>query len=246
MEQLHANFKLAPRVGYTLGNAEINSSANNKYQGATFLGIVASKPPGSSDDFNGKEFAGMDIYLICPLSPGKATAPYTYKKSAKNMDAKSLQALNKNGSPLTSWADTNNSVMRFWSWAKVGFNRGARNEKLTWEYPGGDTFTFWVEPADLEESDEKPMGFYMDGKKPVNAIMDMDLVRVCIMPKSNEALSKPKKTCFAFKGELFPKFVKFFILCTETFEFGCRFGSLQQDTGLLPTTSHEYNAQVFD
>lgn len=84
---------------------------------------------------------------------------------------------------------------------QVGFNRGARNEKLTWEYGGGDTFTFWIEPKDFEEAEEnKPMGFYMDGKKPSVPIKDMELVRICVMPKSNEALSKAKRTCFAFKG----------------------------------------------
>lgn len=213
LEQLQANFKLAPRVGYTGGGTTFSGAAiaavggiggGKKYQGATFLGVIATKPVDSAEDFHGKEFSGMDIFLLCPLSPGTATAPYTYSKGSK-MDAKSIQAVNKNGQPLTAWADPNNASMRFWTWAKVGFNRGARNEKVTWAYSGGDTFTFWVETKDVEErivEGDKSLGFslYMDGKKPSMPIRDMDLVRVCIMPKSSEALSKPKKTCFAFKG----------------------------------------------
>lgn len=127
LETLHANFKLAPKVGYTLGGDSGPSGSNAKFQGATFLGVIANKALESIDDFNGKDFAGMDVYLICPLTPGRATAPYTYKKSAKNMDAKALQALNKNGSPLTAWADTNNSIMRFWSWAKVSIKSPESN-----------------------------------------------------------------------------------------------------------------------
>lgn len=212
MEDLHANFKLAPRVGYigADGGGGAGVSGSSKYQGATFLGVIANKALQSVEEFNGKEFMGMDVFLICPLNTGRATAPYTYRKSSKNMDAKALAALNKNGSPLTAWADTNNSVMRFWSWAKVGFNRGNRNEKVTWEYGGGDTFTFWVEPKDFEQEnsttsnatspgEDKPISFYIDGKKPANPILDMDLVRICLMPKSSESLAKTKKTCFAFK-----------------------------------------------
>lgn len=88
---------------------------------------------------------------------------------------------------------------------QVNFNRGARNEKVTWEYGGGDTFTFWVESKDFEEKmgdDNKSLGIglYMDGKAPSTPIQEFDLVRVCLMPKSNDSLSKSKKTCFAFKG----------------------------------------------
>lgn len=209
LEVLHENFKLASKLGYTSGIAGamdgLGSSSSNKYQGATFLAIVATKPMESPSDFGDREFASIDVCVLWPLSDGVATAPYQYKRGSK-LDPKTLQAMNKTGQPLTMWADTNNSIMRFHTWTKSGFNRGPR-DPLSWEFSGdGATLTMFVEPKDLEETVAQdsgktmPIPFYMDGKKPANPIMDMDLVRICLMPKSKEALNKPKKTCFAFKG----------------------------------------------
>lgn len=198
MDLFSSNFRLAGRVGYTGGGA------GNKYQGATFLALVGSKPPKSLDDFHGKTFAGVDAFLLCPLNIGKATAPYTYLRSANGKDVNAIKAANKDGLPLMAWADPNNTSVRFWSWAKVGYNRGARNEKLTWEYAGGDTFTLWIEPKDFEEAattgEDKGLGVYLDGKLPVPEIKDMSLAIVCFMTKSTNAFTNTKKTCFAFKG----------------------------------------------
>jgi hypothetical protein len=198
MDVLAANFRLAGKVGYAGGGG------GNKYQGCTFIGVIASKPPTCVADFHGRNFAGLDIYILAPYNTGKATAPYTYLKSANGKDPAAIKAANQQGQPLTAWDDSEKKLLRCWSWTKVGFNRGARNEKLTWVYGGGDTWTIWIEPKDLEESEENgPSGkisLWLDGKEPVPSLKEFDLVLVCFMPKSTASFNLPKKTCFAMKG----------------------------------------------
>lgn len=66
--------------------------------------------------------------------------------------------------------------------------------------------TFSIEPSCLEEKEDDtthrkiPASFYLDGRAPAVPMGAFDLVRVSILPKSNEALNKPKKTCFALKS----------------------------------------------
>lgn len=129
VQALHANFKLATRTGY------VGAEGVSKSQGAVFLAICPNPMPQTIEDFHGAEYKYLHMYMVSPLSPGMATAPYTYARGSK-LDKKSLQSVNKNGLPLSSWADTNNTSMRFWGWAKSGFNRGIRNENKTWEYSG--------------------------------------------------------------------------------------------------------------
>jgi hypothetical protein len=206
VESLHENFKLVSRVGYTSGLAGVTEgrAGTSKNQGATFLAIMCSKPMENSSDFGDRQFAGIDICPLWPLSEGVATAPYQYQRGSK-LDSKTLQAMNKTGLPLTMFVDTNNSIMRFHTWTKSGFNRGPR-DSLSWEFSGdGAVLTIFIEPKDLEETVQDsgrtaPIPFYIDGKKPSMPIMEGDLVRISLMPKSKEALNKPKKTCFAFKG----------------------------------------------
>ena len=63
LELLHANLKLAPRVGYSMeggsGGGGGMQSMSSKCAGATYLGVVATRPVQSLEDFHGKDFAGM-------------------------------------------------------------------------------------------------------------------------------------------------------------------------------------------
>ncbi len=204
LETLHANFKLASNVGYSAGHAGVmgpNASRAGRHQGAVFLGIVSSKPP---SEFGDKGFAGIDVCLLWPLAEGIATAPYQYQRGSK-LDQKTLQAVNKTGLPLTMWADADESTMRFHTWTKSNFNRGPRDAN-SWEFGGkGDVLTMFVEAKDMEEAvyengKSGSIPFYLDGRAPTDPIQEFDLVRIALMPKSKDALSKPKKTCFAFKG----------------------------------------------
>lgn len=200
VQALHANFKLASKLGYVGAEGGVSKS-----QGAVFLAVCPSPMPCSAEDFHGADYKYLHMYMISPLSPGMATAPYQYARGSK-LDKKSLQSVNKNGLPLSAWADTNNTSMRFWTWTKSGFNRGNRMENKTWEYSGGDVMTFSIEPACLEEKEDDnnhrkiPASLYLDGRAPATPMGAFDLLRVSILPKSSEALNKSKKTCFALKS----------------------------------------------
>ena len=113
------------------------SSDTQSNQGATFYAIVPTSAPRDESVFKGQDFCFVSAYMIQPLCPGRATAPYEYGRGSKK-SKEALQAHNKSGAPLTAWADAGQTNMRFWGCEKKGFNRGNRVENATWTYSGGE------------------------------------------------------------------------------------------------------------
>ena len=92
------------------------------------------------DDFKGQDYMFLSVYMAQAVSPGRASAPHEYMRGSKK-SKEQLMALNKSGLPLSAWADSTNTSIRFWGYEKKGFNRGNRVEGLTWTYAGGHCMT---------------------------------------------------------------------------------------------------------
>lgn len=175
-------------------------------QGAIFDVIMPEDVPRTVEDFNGRDFTYLNMYMVQPVSPGRASAPYEFARGSKKTKDQ-LLTINKAGLPLTDWANSNQTEIRFWSCEKKGFNRGNRNESLTWTYGGGDVLKMSIETKDIEPFTndagiQSPPTFYLDGKVPDQYDMKaFDIVRVTLMPKTQDSVkNESKKTCFVVKS----------------------------------------------
>lgn len=140
--------------------------------------------------------------MVQPVCPGKATAPYEYGRGSKK-SKEALMAFNKTGLPLTAWADSSHSAIRFWGCEKKGFNRGNRVEDLTWTYSGGHTMTMCINQKDMVPTEyDGSIPLFLDKKVPTDDTMmqPFDVIRITIMPKNDDGLKKPKKSCFTLKS----------------------------------------------
>lgn len=177
-------------------------------QGATFEVILPMDIPKSEEDFRGLDYSFLPMYVVQPVAPGRATAPYEFARGSKKTKDQ-LQELNKKGLPLTDWSSSKQNEIRFWTCEKKGYNRGNRNEAVTWTYGGGDVLKMSMESKDIapfvnDQGDERASLFYLDAKLPgPDDLKAFDVVRVTLMPKTQDSIKKganDKKTCFALKS----------------------------------------------
>lgn len=170
-------------------------------QGASFYAVFPTNIPRVESDFNNNDYLYTSPYMVQPIAPGIATAPYEYARGSKKTKEQ-LFTFNKSGQPLTAWADSSQSNMRFWGYEKKGYNRGNRVENLTWTYGGGHCMDMTVNLKDIQpqESDGNVPFFHYGPTPDAETMMSFDLVRVMIMPRNDEALRKDRKTCFTLKG----------------------------------------------
>lgn len=132
LEAVHAAFKLcAPKRPSPPSPSDVEAT-----QGATFYAISPDAVPRTEIDFKGQDYSFLRLYMVQPIGPGRATAPYEYSRGSKKSKDQ-LIAFNKTGQPLTQWSNSTHSDIRFWGWEKKGFNRGNRVENQTWTYGGG-------------------------------------------------------------------------------------------------------------
>lgn len=195
MEEIHSAFKMCVPTRTPL---VIDTMSK---QGATFYAVFPNNIPRTEEDFNSNDFLYVSPYIVQPIAPGIATAPYEYARGSKKTKEQ-LFTFNKSGQPLTAWADSSQSSMRFWGYEKKGFNRGNRVESLTWTYGGGHCMDMTVNLKDIvpQESDGNVPFFHYTPTPDAETMMSFDLVRVMIMPRNDEALKKDRKTCFTLKG----------------------------------------------
>ena len=149
-----------------------------------------------------QDYAFTSFYMGPPVSPGTATAPYEYQRGSKK-SKEALIAFNKTGQPLSIWADTSRSTIAFNGWEKKGFNRGNRIEDLRWTYGGGHTMTMCMNLKDMQPTEyDGSIPLYMDKKIPIDdtIMQPFDIVKISIMPKNDDGLKKPKKSCFTLKS----------------------------------------------
>lgn len=168
--------------------------------GATFYAVLPVNVPRTESDFGEKDFMYLTPYLVQPVAPGRASAPHEYGRSSKK-SKEVLAAFNKSGQPLTAWADSSYSNMRFWGFEKKGFNRGNRIDDMTWTYGGGHGMRMCINQKDLMAREEDGcVPFFQYNKAPdAEAMLAFDLVKVTLMPKNDEMLRKEQKTCFGLK-----------------------------------------------
>lgn len=122
LEAMQSAFRLCtPRKG-TPSSGDFDRS-----EGATFYAVFSSDVPCGEDSFKGQDYMYLSALMLQPITPGRATAPHEYQRGSKKTK-EALLAFNKGGQPLTAWADTSHSEMRFWACEKKGFNRGNRVE----------------------------------------------------------------------------------------------------------------------
>lgn len=112
-------------------------------EGATFYAIFPANLPRTEGEFKDADYMFLSPYMVQPIAPGRALAPHEYARGSKK-SKEQLMAFNKSGLPLTAWADSSHSSIRFWGCEKKGFNRGNRVDDLTWTYGGGHTMNMCI------------------------------------------------------------------------------------------------------
>lgn len=92
LETVHAAFKLcAPKRPSPPSPSDVEAT-----QGATFYAISPDAVPRTESDFKGQDYSFLRLYMVQPIGPGRATAPYEYSRGSKK-SKEQLIAFNKTG-----------------------------------------------------------------------------------------------------------------------------------------------------
>lgn len=197
LEPVQSAFKLcAPKRPSPPSPSDMDAT-----QGATFYAIFPDLIPRDDAAFKGQDYCFARPYMVQPIAPGRASAPYEYSRGSKKSKDQQI-AFNKMGQPLTQWGNSTHSDIRFWGWEKKGFNRGNRIENQTWIYGGGHTMSMCLSQKDLQPTDyDGSIPLFLEKKVPSDDMLQaFDLVRVSILPKNDDGLKKDRKTCFTLKA----------------------------------------------
>lgn len=92
LEAVHSAFKLcAPKRPSPPSPSDVEAT-----QGATFYAISPDAIPRTESDFKGQDYSFLRLYMVQPIGPGRATAPYEYSRGSKKSKDQ-LIAFNKTG-----------------------------------------------------------------------------------------------------------------------------------------------------